>query len=83
MHKMGLVKEDGDPITSGWMSSDGHYAFVECRNLEEANALFNLAGVNIQGMDLKIGKPKEQAQMSSNLATAASILGLKNLQNIY
>ena len=83
LRKMDLVAAEGDPVTSCWISSDGHYAFVECRTVEEANSLFNLAGINIKGMDLKIGKPREQAQLSSNLATAGSLLGMKNLTNSY
>lgn len=42
MLNLGVVKEPGNPIISSWISSDGHYAFVEFRSSEEANLGFKL-----------------------------------------
>ena len=48
----------GDPIVSAWISSDGHYAFVEFRTPEEANQGFALNNIAIMGQPLKVGRPK-------------------------
>ncbi len=34
---LGVIEEPGCPVVSAWISSDGHYAFVEFRTAEEAN----------------------------------------------
>jgi len=39
----------GDPILSAWISTDGHYAFVEFRSSEEANNGFLLNNITILG----------------------------------
>ena len=58
MLSLGLIEEPGNPVVSTWISSDGHYAFVEFRTAEEANHGFKLEGMNIQGCEIKIGRPK-------------------------
>jgi len=40
--RMNIIKLPGPPILSAWISSDAHYAFVEFRSSEEANAGFKL-----------------------------------------
>jgi splicing factor U2AF 65 kDa subunit len=55
---LGVIKEPGNPILSAWISSDSHYAFVEFRNSEEANLGFKLLGMNINGSEIKLGRPK-------------------------
>jgi hypothetical protein len=50
--------QQGDPVLSAWISSDGHYAFVEFRTSEEANNGFQLNNFNILGQPLKVGRPK-------------------------
>ena len=47
MLSLGVIEEPGNPVVSAWISSDGHYAFVEFRTAEEANHGFNLQGMNI------------------------------------
>ena len=37
--------EPGQPIVSSWISTDGHYGFIEFRTAEEANLGFNLQGM--------------------------------------
>ena len=54
----GVIKETGCPILSAWISSDSHYAFIEFRNAEEANLGFHLQGMNINGSEIKLGRPK-------------------------
>jgi len=39
----------GDPVLSAWISTDGHYAFVEFRSSEEANNGFLLNNISILG----------------------------------
>jgi hypothetical protein len=50
--------QPGEPVLSAWISSDGHYAFVEFRTSEEANNGFQLNNLNILGQPLKVGRPK-------------------------
>jgi splicing factor U2AF subunit len=51
MLSLGEIEEPGNPVVSAWISSDGHYAFVEFRTAEEANIGFKLQGMNIQGTE--------------------------------
>jgi hypothetical protein len=39
----------GLPVLSAWISSDGHYAFVEFRTIEECNNGFQLSSIAIFG----------------------------------
>lgn len=45
----GLIKEPGNPVISSWISTDGHYGFIEFRSADEANMGFNLQGMEIAG----------------------------------
>ena len=45
-------------MLSAWISTDGHYAFVEFRSSEEANCGFLLNNISILGQPLKVGRPK-------------------------
>lgn len=58
MLSLGVIEEPGNPVISTWISTDTHYAFVEFRNAEEANLGFRLHGMNINGSEIKIGRPK-------------------------
>lgn len=58
--------DGGFPVVSSWVSTDGHYGFVEFRTAEEANLGFNLQGMQFQGCDLRIGRPKSY-QEDANL----------------
>lgn len=53
-----MIKEPGNPVISSWISTDGHYGFIEFRNADEANLGFNLQGMEIAGCQIKIGRPK-------------------------
>ena len=84
MLSLKVIEEPGNPVVSTWISSDGHYAFVEFRTAEEANHGFKLQGMNIQGQEIKIGRPKAYSGtmnalgiMSSMSGSNAAILGLK------
>ena len=57
---------NGSPIVNCWISSDGHYAFIEFRTIEEANAGFILNGYKILDKPLKIGRPKSYLGLPSN-----------------
>lgn len=50
--------QSGDPILSAWISTDGHYAFVEFRTAEDASHGFLLNNISILGQPLKVGRPK-------------------------
>ena len=46
-------------VVSAWVSTDGHYAFVELRTGEEANAaMAYLSGLQLGTFVLKVGRPK-------------------------
>ena len=55
--KVGGNINPGDPVISSWISSDGHYAFIEFRSPEEANNGFALNHISIHGNTLKVGRP--------------------------
>ncbi|EAN30936.2 Splicing factor U2af large subunit A [Theileria parva strain Muguga] len=48
----------GNPCLKGWISSDGHYAFIELRTMEEASNCMQLTGLNIMGHNIKVNRPK-------------------------
>lgn len=48
----------GPPCQKGWISADGHYAFVEMRTMEEASNCIQLSGINYYGFSLRINRPK-------------------------
>ena len=89
----GVINEPGNPVISCWMASDGHYAFVEFRNAHEANLGFRLQGMNINGTEIKIGRPKSyentMQQLGINVggglgsltSTAQNLLG--NVENMH
>jgi len=62
-----IIEEPGNPVISCWIASDGHYAFVEFRNAAEANLGFRLQGMNINGTEVKIGRPKSYENTMSQL----------------
>jgi splicing factor U2AF 65 kDa subunit len=65
MKQIGYVNPLGS-VVAAWLSSDGHYAFVEFRTVEEANAALNqLNGVSVGAFQLKIGRPKGYTGNSS------------------
>ena len=71
--QLGVIKEPGNPILSAWISSDSHYAFVEFRNAEEANLGFKLQGMNINGSEIKLGRPKSYESTMQQIGLAASL----------
>ena len=78
MASLGSLKklkiDHGNPIISSWISTDGHYGFLEFRTAEEAVLGFNLQGMVLQGNELKIGRPKQYQDDQHGELTAA--LGL-------
>lgn len=74
---LNIIKEPGNPILSAWISSDSHYAFVEFRNAEEANMGFKLQGMNIQGSEIKIGRPKSYESTMQQIGLAAQLTSLQ------
>lgn len=72
-----MLEEPGNPVVSTWISSDSHYAFVEFRTAEEANHGFQLQGMNIQGYEIKIGRPKAYSGTMSALGIMSHINSLQ------
>jgi len=58
--QLGQTIGPGDPFLSLRLS--GHYAFVELRSIEEANAMLQFNGIPFMGARLKIGRPSKFAQ---------------------
>jgi hypothetical protein len=73
MVSLNVIEEPGNPVVSTWISSDGHYAFVEFRTAEEANHGFKLEGMNIQGCEIKIGRPKAYSGTMNALGLMSQI----------
>lgn len=71
LKQMGAAKELQNSVVTAWVSPDGHYAFVELRTIEEANAaLTYLNGTQVGIYSLKIGRPKGYNAASSNSSVA-------------
>lgn len=58
----------GEPVISSWISSDGHYAFIEFRSPEEANNGFALNNISIHGHTLKVGRPNTYNGVYSSIS---------------
>lgn len=60
MRQLGInSKAPAGSVVSAWVSTDGHYAFVELRAPEEANAVMAyLSGLQLGLHSLKVGRPK-------------------------
>ena len=58
MYALNLCEKEDRPVVDAWISSDGHYAFVEFRTIKDAHLGFALTQIAIHGHALKIGKPK-------------------------
>lgn len=65
------------------VSSDRSYAFVECRNADDASLAMNLDGVIYEGSQLKVRRPKEYhiAVTSGALGGASRTGGLNESRN--
>lgn len=58
MYALNLCEKEDRPIVDAWISSDGHYAFVEFRTIKDAHLGFHLTQISIHGYALKVGKPR-------------------------
>ena len=48
----------GNPIVTGWLSSDSQYCFIEFRTAQECHNGLRLNGYNFMGYPLKVGRPR-------------------------
>ncbi|CDJ38004.1 U2 small nuclear ribonucleoprotein auxiliary factor U2AF, putative, partial [Eimeria tenella] len=63
----------GPPAVKAWRSSDGHYAFVEFRTMEEASNAMQLNGLSCLGFNLRIGRPKTYPLELQHIVPAPTI----------
>ena len=56
--EMGATTMTGMPILSGWLGGEGQFAFLQFRTVEECNNALSLNGFNLDGYQLKVGRPK-------------------------
>lgn len=69
MKQLGLSQGAMSSVVTAWVSSDGHYAFVEFRTIEETQAaLTYLNGMQIGASSLKVGRPKGYNGTASSVA---------------
>jgi splicing factor U2AF subunit len=69
MKQVGLAKGNMGSVVTAWESSDGHYAFVEFRTIDETlGALTYLNGLQVGAHSLKVGRPKGYNGSSSSVA---------------
>ncbi|KAF8819841.1 splicing factor U2AF protein [Cardiosporidium cionae] len=66
----------GNSCTKAWISTDGHYAFVEFRTMEEASNGMQLNGLNCLGYSLRIGRPKTYPAELAALAPQPTAVAL-------
>ena len=59
--EMGATTMPGKPIVSGWLGGEGQFAFLQVRTVEECNNALSLNGYNMDGFQLKVGRPKGTA----------------------
>lgn len=64
--RMGAVTEPGGPIINAWIGSDGRYAFVVFRSVEETNMALSLKGVALMGYQIKVSKINMNARPNYN-----------------
>jgi hypothetical protein len=56
---LGKCKDRGYlPILSVWISTDGHYAFVEFRTIADTEECRDIGHLKLLGRDLRVGKTK-------------------------
>ena len=48
----------GNPIVTGWLSTDSQYCFIEFRTVQECHNGLRLNGYNFMGCPLKVGRPR-------------------------
>jgi hypothetical protein len=56
--EMGATTMPGKPIVSGWLGGEGQFAFLQVRTVDECNNALSLNGYNLDGFQLKVGRPK-------------------------
>mmetsp|Transcript_8608 Transcript_8608/g.12845 ORF Transcript_8608/g.12845 Transcript_8608/m.12845 type:complete len:672 (+) Transcript_8608:126-2141(+) len=72
--KLCVASPFGPPVVGAWISTDGHYAFVEFRTVEDASAcLNNLGGTMCGAYQLRVGRPKTNAPTGASLSALGSI----------
>ena len=67
--------ELGQPVISSWVSTDGHYGFIEFRTAKEADLGFNLQGMSFEGNELRIGRPKAYIDSANEQGSMTIIAG--------
>ena len=67
--------ELGQPVISSWISTDGHYGFIEFRTAKEADLGFNLQGMSFEGNELRIGRPKAYIDSANEQGSMTIIAG--------
>ena len=81
MKQLGIASSGSNSVVSAWISSDGHYAFVEFRSIEEANgALMHLNGLQIGSFQLRVGRPKGYVGSSAVQPAMMGLGGMGGLQ---
>lgn len=75
MKQLGLTTSTTGCIITAWVSTDGHYAFVEFRTVEETlAALQYLNGLQVGAHILKVGRPKGYNGGSSAVAVPMNMV---------
>jgi splicing factor U2AF 65 kDa subunit len=78
--KLNIPSPFGGPVASVWISTDGHYAFVEMRTVEEASSALNhLGGMSIGGFQLRVGRPKTNSTTQAMTTIGNLPLGVGSL----
>ena len=79
--------EEGNPVTSTWISADGNYGFVEFRSAKEANLGFeDLQGLHFMDTELRFGRPKsynDSELLGVQGADPMSLQGALGLGNVF
>lgn len=81
--RMGAVTEPGGPIINAWIGSDGRYAFVVFRSVEETNLALSLKGVSLMGYQIKVSKINMNARPNYNGVAPAGSLSTTSSLSVY
>ncbi|KAK2195175.1 bifunctional RNA recognition motif domain/Nucleotide-binding alpha-beta plait domain superfamily/RNA-binding domain superfamily [Babesia duncani] len=81
----------GNACVKGWISSDGHYAFIELRSMQEASNCMQFTGLNYMGYNIRVNRPKTYTDEMLAMAPVPTVptldpsllaLGLDGLKNV-
>jgi len=79
MQAANLQSAPGDCVIDVFMSSEGKFAFVEFRTVDEANNAMSLDGIQLHGQSLRIARPSDYVPPPSQETITATMMSASNV----